>query len=523
MSESQGAVKQNPTGKGQSERSPKTEGPVEEQNEEQAISTTEPRQNTVVTYSARFAGFVALLGALVAFGILTFNPVVIAGAGILLIFMLASILQTPTTPDDSLTVTHTVEPRHPRPGDTVEITVKINNTGDTTFPDLRVVDTVPTELKIVTGSPRAAGVLRPGNELEFSYTVIAKRGTYQFGPVVARSRTVTGTMWAEQPLETDESPAMRCTVRADEIPLEERATHFIGRLLSEVGGDGIEFYSTREYHRGDSPSRINWRLLAKRGELSTITYRESQAAEVSVILDARDCVYTSATPGTPIAPVLSTYAAYQITATLTQQGHFTALTVPGLKPRESRLDGNTTFPYRRFEPRRSTDQQYRVFEILDEIDDRHNTLKDDGIPPAPSMSFSNGNNDSVVNTANMSFDPANPDVTIESFVQDLLSWGTATTQFIFITPLTDDGAYALAAHLLALGHPLVIISPDVTNTQDTATEQNNGGLTSLAVRHNSVQRAAHVEALRHQGATVIDWNPSKPLSVCSTEQTLPGA
>ncbi|MFW5974458.1 MAG: DUF58 domain-containing protein, partial [Natrialbaceae archaeon] len=320
---------------------------------------------TETTYTPRFAGFVVLIGVLVAVGLATFTPVALAAAALLVVFLMAGVVQTPTPPAGRLVTAYDVEPAHPRPADTVTVEVTVTNDSERTFADLRLVDTVPTDLEVVDGTPRRAATLRPGDSVTMRYDVVARRGEYTFGPVRARARTLVGSMWVQQTLETKSPGTMRCAVRADDIPLEEQATHYIGDLLSDVGGDGIEFYSTREYHRGDPPSRINWRELAKHRELSTITYRERQAADITIITYARPPGRVSAGPGEPSGATLATYATYQILSTLTERGHYVGVAVPGLRPDS---DDASSFPCRRIDHGRGDEQKRLAFDLFEEVD-----------------------------------------------------------------------------------------------------------------------------------------------------------
>jgi uncharacterized repeat protein (TIGR01451 family) len=481
------------------------------------------------TYTARFAGFIALFGVLVAMGLITLNPVPLAASGILLVFLLASLVQTPAAPGNRLSASYDVRPRHPRPADTVTVSVTVTNDGDSTLTDLRLVDTVPNELQVVTGSPRGGGPLGPGESLTIEYEVVARRGEYSFGPIVARTRTLVGSMWTQQSVPIRQPGEMRCAVLADDIPLEERATHFIGSLLADSGGEGVEFYSTREYHRGDPPSKIHWRELAKRGELSTITYRERQAAEVTILTDGRPCAHVSARPGEPNGAHLSGYATYQLMASLVAFGHYVGVAVPGLEPEGARAA--QPFPYRRIDPGRGDEQQRLALELLDDI---HGGIHDDGSPGVTVTALREYDSNSFTEgrAATERLDTSSV-LTIGDFVRDLTGWTTPNTQYICVTPLLDDAMHGLCRQLQSQGYPIVIISPDVTtpvtaasgpslNSISGATEGRNDIRSDFPERMLRLQRATRIEAMRQQGFTVIDWHPSTPLSVCTERQTGPG-
>lgn len=484
-----------------------------------------------MTYTPRFTGLIALFATLIIAGILTFNPAAIAAAGTLLVFLAASIMHTPASTANRLTAQYTITPTNPRPSEHATITLTITNTSDTTFTDLRLIDTVPEELKVTDGTPRAAQALRPNESLTITYDVLAKRGTYTFGPVVTRARTLMGTMWIQEVIQPEAEKELRCAVEIDNIPLEDQATNYIGRLLGNTGGEGVEFHSTREYHRGDSPSRINWRELAKRNELSTITYREQQAAHVTVISDARIWARASAGSGTTSAAVLGAYAAYQLTASLTAQGHYVGMVAPGIQPRDIEQESQTPFPYRRFEHGNDVDQQHRAFRLLQHIDDTVTSSDYDPTDTAPLRNLGEGTfRDGK--TGNSTFDINPYKRSIDSFVHDLTGWAGDTTQFIYISPLLDDGAHGLCTQLHKMGCQVIVISPDIITASTTAAEHNaqsqeptrepTGTRTSISQRMIAVQRATRIESLRHAGITIIDWEPDTPLSVACKKQTVRG-
>lgn len=490
--------------------------------------------STGVVYTSRFKGFILLFTALFIVGLITLTPAAIAAAGTLLVFITAAILNEPVDPSEHLTATYTTTPTHPRPGDVVTVTVTVENTSEHTFTDLRVIDTIPDSLRVVTGTPRQAKPLRPGDSLTLTYGVIADRGTYTFGPLNARSRTVFGSLWVQNHVQATESSTttFRCAVTIDDIPLEEQATQYIGQLLGVNTGDGIEFHSTREYTRGDPPSRINWRALAKRGELSTVAYRKQQTANVTIITDARVWSRVNAADGDPSAATLAAYTAYQLTAGLTQHGHYVGLVTAGLPPNTGGSNPSA-FPYRKTNHGNSTTQKQHAFTILDHIESQMKTETYTQSDTAPLRELGSGNFHSQEHEPGV-FDIDPYQVTVKNFTHQLTTWAGKDTQFVFITPLLDDGAQNLCTHLHRSGHPITVISPDVT----TSTRKNTAELTSNTqhtIKHSetainiprtsqrvlSLQRAIRVESLRQTGIPVIDWHPTTPLAVACEKQTRP--
>lgn len=485
-----------------------------------ADESAEPGDSTAAqpqtTYTPRFTGFIVLFGLFVAAGVVTFHPAALAGGGLLLAFLIAGLVQTPTPPGERLRTTHDVQPSTPRPGEPVTVTVTVENKSDETLTDIRLVDSIPEELRVVDGSPRAGAVLKPGQQATVEYEVLARRGEYEFGPVLARTRTMIGSMWTQQAIQQSGDAEMSCAVRADDLPLEEQATHYIGGLLSKIGGDGVEFYATREYHRGDPPSRINWRELAKHGELSTITYRERQAADVTIISDARPQARASAGAGEPSSAMLGGYATYQLVNALLNDGHYVGVAVPGLRISPDRR-GRSQFPCRRIDHGRGDEQRRQVFRLFDELE---------RLEPPTGGQWNRGSNTRFRRGLGPEdrFDDA-LGTTLGTFERQVTGWASPNTQFVCVTPLLDGAIQGLCRRLRSRGFPVVVISPDVTvpMTGRVGARPEEFSEQSPPQRMLAVQRAIRIEALRQEGCTVIDWDPAEALSVCCERQTVPGA
>ncbi|MFC7042472.1 hypothetical protein [Halonotius sp. GCM10025705] len=91
----------------------------------------------------RFSGFRAYALLLAATGILTGTYTLILAAGIPLLFVLTAAVATTPAIDDAVHVTRELTPETPAPGESIAVTLTVENTGPSTIPDLRVVDGVP--------------------------------------------------------------------------------------------------------------------------------------------------------------------------------------------------------------------------------------------------------------------------------------------------------------------------------------------------------------------------------------------
>lgn len=494
------------------------------ENEAQTDNTTNLDVQTRA-YNPRFAGLAILLAVLTVASLITVNPALVGSTVVLLMFLIGGIVRTASDIQENLIVTHSVETRNPRPGEPVTIQTTVTNTGSNTLPDVRVVDTVPDELRVTEGSPRAGMVLRPDETVEFEYDVVARRGTYTFEGLNCRSRSLFGSQWVEARIRDADPVTVECAVAADTIPLEEQAAHYIGGLLGDTGGEGVEFYSTREYHRGDTPSRINWRELAKGGDLSTVTFREHEAADVTVITDIRGPSRVTSQQGQPSTANLSMYAAYQIVTALVNAGHYTGMALPGIQPQTYENTANTeTFPYARIRHGRGAEQKQQAFELLNTVDEHvtNSNYTSRDITPPRELGSGEFTGESLDNTL---FDVAPYRVRVTDLAQQMDGWVHSDSQFIFITPLLDNGAQQLCLQLTALDYPVTVISPSVPkpvteqHSPSTDPADEDRGKSRLQL----LQRATRIESLRQHGLTVIDWETTEPLSATVIQQTKPGS
>jgi uncharacterized protein (DUF58 family) len=358
-------------------------------------------------------------------------------------------------PSVALDVTRIVEPTNPADGETVTVTVRVQNVGDSILSDLRIIDGVPPMLSVSSGTPRHAAVLRPGAVTEFSYGVRAAHGRHQFDPATVVARDVTGATEVEASVSTD--TAIECAAAVPEVPLRQQTMLGSGRIATADGGSGIEFHQTREYQLGDPLSRIDWKRRAKTGELTTIEFREERPTSVLLCLDAGPRAYRAASEETPNAVACGREGLSQLLRSLGDSRNTVGVAAVG---RELAW----------LSPARGSDHVAAA---------RH-TL---GSNPA--------------------FSTVPPDVDAEwdtdgqfREVRRRLDHGT---QVVLFSPLTDDAVTTFALELENRGNAVTVVCPDVTTT------------TTLGGRLATVERDARIRRLRSAGVTVVDWNPADPL------------
>ena len=347
------------------------------------------------------------------------------------------------------------DPLHEEP---VEVTVTVENTGSSFVPDVRIVDGVPPMLSVVGGTARHAAALRPGGSTTFSYTVEAVHGSHDFEPATAIVRDLSGANELELQVSADH--AIECQSLVPTVPVRERTRqHSFGQIVTDEGGSGIEFHQTREYRRGDTMSRIDWRRYAQTGELTTIEFREERTASVVLCLDGRPAAYRGAGDDEPHGVAYELSAAEQLLSALLDRRLYVGLAAIG-----------------------------REFHWL---------------PPNTGEGHAPETRRTLATHPTLSVRPPNGDSPSTAManqqVSELRKHLGRADQVLLITPLTDEFMTETAIELEEAGNPVTVVSPDVT------TDASVGG---QLVR---VERRQRIRSLRESNVRVVDWDTDTPL------------
>jgi uncharacterized protein (DUF58 family) len=370
-------------------------------------------------------------------------------------------------PAFSVSVERDIEERSPLPSKDVAVTLTVRNDGEEPIADLRIVDGVPEKLGVASGSPRHCTSLRAGEEATFSYVVRARRGTHEFGPTSLVARNVSGS--AERRFEREAEGRITCQTRADDVPLPADTSSHPGHITTDSGGEGVEFYATREYQSADPMSRIDWKRYAKTNELTTVEFRETRAATVMVVVDARTPCRVARREGEPDAVELSEYAAERLVEAFVRRNDRVGLAVFG--PAERYLN-----------PAGGDEQVARVRAELQ-------------ASSAGDGSVTGIFGDERRNRAN------------ESRFETLRKRMPDAAQVVFLSPMADDYAAEVAKRFRAYGHAVTVVSPDVTGTGTPG-----GGV-------ERIERSRRLAEVRGGKIRVADWSPDEPIRVAVSKAT----
>jgi uncharacterized protein (DUF58 family) len=365
-------------------------------------------------------------------------------------------------PSTAVLVERSIGDTSPLPGEDVTVTVTVENVDSRSIPDLRVVDDVPDDLPVVEGTPALATSLKPGDEATFTYVFQARRGTHEFGATTIVSRDVSGA--TERRKRLDNARSLTCKGRLEALPLDSLTVPFTGRIETDSGGEGLEFHSTRQYSHGDPLGRIDWNRYARTNELTTVRYRETEAATVVVMVDDRERSRVARRAGGPDSLELCRHAGRLIADTLLDANNRVGVAMYGDGTYLTQGGGQA--------------QSVRVHRLLERgpeglrSEDRHVRMAYGG-----------------------------------EHVRTLRRHFPENAQVVFVTPLLDDTPVHIATSMVAHGHAVTVVSPDTTRTTTP------GGIVSR------IERRDRLRSLREDRVRVVEWSPDEPLQI-AVERTV---
>lgn len=404
-----------------------------------------------------WAGVTAFALLALAAGVFSGQPApILSSVAALAVVGYSQIGSVPTL--TSLDVTRTLSDESPEPGDEVDVTVTVENTGSAFLTDLRLVDRIPATSQVVDGRARLGTALRAGQSATFEYTLVAARGEHEW-PLEVIARDPSGAVEREAFVDVDAK--MECVPRlktATETPVRMQTSMYAGQVNTQTGGDGLEFFSVRDYLPEDPMRRIDWKTYARTGEFSTIDFRQERAAKIVLMFDAREAAYVSPVPGKKHALERSVDAAYDVFASLNDAGH---------------LVGFSAFDTVPCWVGPSTGDQHveRSRQLF---------VEHPAIHPLPP---------NVVDKDGRYVDP----------MRHIRRQLPMNTQIFLFSPLTEDYVYEVARRLDGAGHLVTVISPDPTADR------------TVGQRLARLERKARIVRLREHGIRVVDWSQDRSL------------
>ncbi len=175
-------------------------------------------------------------------------------------------------------------------GHEIEVRLRIKNLGRK-IEFLEIIDELPPVMELTNGSNYLLLSLKKGEEFIMTYSFKCHlRGHYHVGPVKLRSRTLFGFFYSED--EISKQSYFTVFPRVEDltgIVLKSKFPKlFPGALAIRQVGSGTEFYSIREYVRGDELKKVNWKAYARRKKLMVNEFERENVSDVLIVLDSRE-------------------------------------------------------------------------------------------------------------------------------------------------------------------------------------------------------------------------------------------
>lgn len=174
-------------------------------------------------------------------------------------------------------------------GSEVDVALEIHNQGGP-VEEVMVIDRLPPGLELVEGQAAAMASLRRGDWFRFSYRVRVNRGGFAFEEIETTASDLLGLF--RRRISLPAPGQLLVLPRVEKLrsvvirPMRTRS--YAGPVPARQGGSGTDFFGVREYHAGDPPRWINWRLTARHPRaLFTNEFEQERIADVGLILDAR--------------------------------------------------------------------------------------------------------------------------------------------------------------------------------------------------------------------------------------------
>jgi uncharacterized protein (DUF58 family) len=156
--------------------------------------------------------------------------------------------------------------------------------------DLALVEavwTLPSDARLLEGTNTVVSSIPTGGSKQYQFTYrLPSRRVSDSGELIIRVADETGfTRWEERLPAGPKRTVFPASESVRYLLRPENTRVFAGSYPSPRTGEGLEFADVRPFTQFDSTSRINWRALARTGELYVNDYVTERNTDVVLLLD----------------------------------------------------------------------------------------------------------------------------------------------------------------------------------------------------------------------------------------------
>jgi uncharacterized protein (DUF58 family) len=356
----------------------------------------------------------------------------------------------------NLQVQRRLEPDYLDENTACRVTVAVTNDGPS-LENVHLKDLLPAGLR-TEGRPEYHGMLLAGQSRALQYDIRAGRGKYHFPGLSITHGDLLG-MWQEEKFfPTNQGltvlPAFERLEKIKIFPYRTRAG--AGIVRSRNSGTGVEFFGTRAYVQGDPLRCLNWKAGARWDLLVTNLFEQERAADISLILDARNILEIR--HGAESLFEHSVAAASSLADYFIGKGNRVGFLAYG-RVLEWVLPGY------------GKQQRARIMDSLAQAElGEHVAFKE--LRNLPIRLF------------------------------------PSESQLVFISPLRSQDVFLLR-YVRALGYQVLIVSPDPVAFEKSTLPRNE--CAQLAERIVRLERDNALSKLRRSGVRVVEWDVTRPL------------
>ncbi|PWT73268.1 MAG: hypothetical protein C5B60_08405, partial [Chloroflexi bacterium] len=185
-------------------------------------------------------------------------------------------------------------------GDTVQLSLSIENRKPLPLPWFEITDEIPESLPVTNRKMAPAAKLdRALLNSTFSmwayqrvrrryYMRALARGAYRFGPMTLRATDPFGILTRETTLEGSAAIVVHpLVVPLERFDLPALAPFGEQKAQRRLLEDPLRIAGVRDYVPGDEPRRIHWKATARMGRLQSKRYEPSTSHTLAIFLDIR--------------------------------------------------------------------------------------------------------------------------------------------------------------------------------------------------------------------------------------------